>query len=288
MKKPPAGDQPKRRTVEQRRQSARRQTRSYRAAAALAPRVERRARRQPKRQAIEPRQPLAAGSIRSRALAGVAALTLAGLLAFGFFDSRFYVQAADISGVQYSPLEQVNHQAALDGYNIFWVNARAAAQRIEALPYVKQADVLVALPNRVQIEVTERTPVAVWRVGGQDLWVDVEGVTMPVASPSLAMPLLTDFDGSSVLPEGGIDPQLISSIDELKQRLPEVTAFAYDRFNGLQFRLPGGANVLLGKPEGLAQRVEELLVLQASLASFGQQPLEIDWRFEDGYTLKLP
>ncbi len=129
---------------------------------------------------------------------------------------------------------------------------------------------------------------ALWRVNGQELWVDVEGVTMPVGSAEVSLPVFTDLDGSSVRPDGGVDTQLISSVHELKRRLPEINEFAYDRFNGLQFHLASGTAVLLGKPDGLAERVEELLVLQGSLASLGQMPLEIDWRFEDGYTLKLP
>lgn len=273
----------RRRTAEERRRQASRQTRTFRAAAPAVKTVERRARpgRQSRRLVV--RRP-GKGQVLALALAVV----LAAAVAFGFLDSRFYVSSADIRGVQYSPPGQIYQQAGVDGYSIFWVNARAAAERIEALPYVKQAVVQTWLPNHLRIEVVERAPVALWRVNGQEMWVDVEGATMPVANPSLALPVFADLDGSSVRSDGGVDQQLIASVHQLKQQLPEINEFAYDRINGLQFRLAGGTGVLLGKPEGLAQRVQELLVLQGSLASLPQMPLEIDWRFDDGYTLKMP
>lgn len=288
----PGPAQPKSRTPEDRRRSARKQSRTYRAAAPVPARLERKARSPKPAKPAKPRrrrQPLAAPRIgKSRLLAIALALALAALAAFGFADSRFYVQTADIRGLQHSPPAEIYNRAGVDGYSIFWVNPRAAARRIETLPYVKRATVQTSLPNRVRIDVEERLPVAVWRVNGQDLWVGVDGVTMPIATPDGSLPVFTDLDGSSVQPDGSVDPLLISSVHELKQRLPEINEFAYDRFKGLQFQLAGGTAVLLGKPEGLAGRVEELLVLQGSLASLGQLPLEIDWRFEDGYTLKLP
>ncbi|MEZ4768346.1 MAG: FtsQ-type POTRA domain-containing protein [Caldilineales bacterium] len=283
---------PKRRTPEDRRRSARKQTRSYRATASGPSKVERKS-KAPKparpRKDRQPRKPLALPRFgKGRALAVALAVVLAALVAFGFADTRFYVQTADIRGVQHSPAAEIYNRAGVDGYSIFWVNAREAARRIESLPYVKRATVQTSLPNRVRIDVEEREPVAVWRVNGQDLWVDVDGVTMPIASADVNLPVFADLDGSSVQPDGSVDPLLISSVHELKKQLPEINEFAYDRFNGLQFRLASGTAVLLGRPDGLAQRVDELLVLQSSLASLGQMPLEIDWRFEDGYTLKLP
>lgn len=279
----------KTRTPEERRRSASKQSRTYRSATPGPSKVER-TNRAPK--AVKPRkqrQPLSAQRFgRGRSVAALVALGLIALVTLGFVDSRFYVQTADIQGVQHSPTSQIYQQAGIDGYSIFWVNALQAAQRIEQLPYVKHAEVRAALPNRVRIKVEERVPVAIWHVNGQDQWVDVEGVTMPVADQNIGLPVFTDLDGSSVRTDGGIEPPLVRSVDALRRSLPEVNEFAYDRFNGLQFRLSSGTAVLLGKPEGLARRVEELLVLQGSLASLGQMPLEIDWRFEDGYTLKLP
>jgi len=203
-----------------------------------------------------------------------------------FVDGSFYVSKADITGLRFSSASEVYRQAGIDSYSIFWVNGRNVAGRLEALPYVKSATVSTSLPNRVRIAVEERDPVAVWKAGGRDFWVDIEGITMPVASQVDGLPVLWDLDGSTVAVGGRIDRELISAVRALKQQQPNVSEFGYDRINGLQFRMPTGTIVYLGKPDGLAKRIQELLVLQQSLASQGSTPAEINWRVEDGFYLR--
>jgi cell division septal protein FtsQ len=224
-----------------------------------------------------------------RSAAGVVFLGLVAMAVFLFNDDRFYVHTASIRGLRHTSAEQVYRQAEIDRVSIFWIDSREAERRIEALPYVKQATVHAALPDQVRIEVVEREPLVVWKIAGQEHWVDSEGVTMPVAGPAAAqgLPVLWDLDGSTAANDGRLDPQLIASLRQVKQQAPEVTDFGYDRTNGLQFRFPSGSFVYLGHPEGMARRVASLLVLHQSLASQGQAPAEINWRFEDGYYLRL-
>ena len=100
------------------------------------------------------------------------------------------------------------------------------------------------------------------------------------------LPVLWDLDGSTVVADGRVDRELIAATRALKQQQPNVSDFGYDRIHGLQFRMPTGTMVYLGKPDGLAQRVAELVVLQQSLASEGRSPVEINWRVEDGFYLR--
>jgi hypothetical protein len=229
-----------------------------------------------------------------RILAALLALALLSLAAFLFSGDSFYVRTAAIRGLHLTTAEQVYRQAGIDQYSIFWVDARAAARRIEELPYVRRAWVTTSLPNQVRIEIEERQPVAVWHVNGQEHWVDSEGARMPVlagAAPSQTggqtLPVLWDLDGSTVTADDRLDQHLIASVRQVWQQAPEVTDFGYDRTKGLQFRFPGGTYVYLGHPDGIARRVKSLLVLHQSLASQGQMPAEINWRDEAGYTLRL-
>jgi cell division septal protein FtsQ len=229
-----------------------------------------------------------------RILAAVLAVALIGLAAYLFSSDSFYVQTAAIRGLQLTAAEQVYRQADIDQYSVFWIDTHAAARRIEELPYIRRAWVTTSLPNQVRIEVEERQPVAVWNVNGQEYWVDSEGATMPVlagAAPSQTggqeLPVLWDLDGSTATADGRLDQQLIASVRQVWQQAPEVTDFGYDRTKGLQFRFPGGTYVYLGHPDGIARRVKSLLVLHQSLASQGQMPAEINWRDEDGFTLRL-
>jgi cell division septal protein FtsQ len=235
---------------------------------------------------------------RLSALRAVAALLAVGLIAavgMLFSSDLFYIQTAAMRGLHITSAEQVYRQAGIDGYSVFWIDERAVAQRIEALPYVRQATVRTTLPNLVQIEIEERQPLVTWKVNGQEFWVDREGATMPVLSTeaqaaaglALTLPALWDLDGSTALADQRLDPQLVASLQQLHQQTPEVIDFGYDRIKGLQFRFPGGTYVSLGFPEGMAQRTSSLLMLHQSLASQGQTPAEIDWRDQEGYFLRL-
>jgi cell division protein FtsQ len=208
------------------------------------------------------------------------------VLVWMFVDQAFYVAQADFTGLRYSSAPDVYRQAGIDGYSIFWVNGRETAERLEALPYVKQATVRSSLPNRVRIAIEERVPVAVWKAGGRDFWVDITGITMPVASAVETLPVLWDLDGSTVVADGKVDPELIAATRTLKEQQPDVSQFGYDRTNGLQFRTPAGTIVYLGKPDGLAERVRQLKVFQETLASEGRTPAEINWRVEDAFYIR--
>jgi cell division septal protein FtsQ len=222
-----------------------------------------------------------------RVMAGVLLIGMIALMAFLFADDSFYVKTAAIRGLRLTTAEEIYRQADIDQYSIFWIVDREVAQRIETLPYVKRATIRTALPNQVRIEIEEREPVVVWNIGDQTYWVDNEGITMPVASKALDLPVLWDLDGSTTTANDQLDRQLIASVRQVKEQAPEVTDFGYDRINGLQFRFPGGTFVYLGHPEGMAKRVASLLVLHQSLASQGQTPAEINWRSENGYYLRL-
>ena len=224
-------------------------------------------------------------AVRVFALLALAGLTV--LLVFFFVDDGFYVQAAEISGLQYSDQNEVARQAGVNGFSLFWVNSQEAEARIETLPFVRRAAVHPVLPNRVRIEIEERTPVAVWMMGGRAFWVDREGVALPVAGQLDGLAKLQDLDGSSLQEDGQVDPQLIAALLELQQKLPDVQQFAFDKVHGLSFLSAAGTTVLLGDPLGLAERVRTYFVLANSLVQQGQRASQIDLRYEGGYTYRL-
>ena len=65
-------------------------------------------------------------------------------------------------------------------------------RELEAIPWVEQATVRRALPNRVEVEITERTPIAFLRDGGDMALVDVHGVILErPLSASFHFPVVT-------------------------------------------------------------------------------------------------
>lgn len=57
----------------------------------------------------------------------------------------------------------------------------AAKARLEAVPWIRHAQVMRLLPSTLQVVVEERTPYAIWQNHGQTYVVDVEGVVLAPA-----------------------------------------------------------------------------------------------------------
>lgn len=259
-----------------------RRRRSYRSSAATQPqRVARRRRSGTKR------SPLRLPRFSVGRLLGVtlAALLLA-VLVLLFENDLFYVDEVEIAGATYSAREEIYRHANVHDYSVFWVNEQAVAWQFAAMPFVKSARVRAVLPNKVRIDIVERQPVAIWQANGRDLWVDSEGITLPVASQLSSLPVLVDMD-SSTTDAGRVDPRIIAGVVELHQQLPGVGRFAYDKARGLHFTMPDGALVILGENTRLAERVQQLIALQSALAAQGQAANEIDLSHDNGYYMKL-
>jgi cell division protein FtsQ len=70
-------------------------------------------------------------------------------------------------------------------------------RQIEALPWVEQATVRRALPNTIEVDITERTPMAFLRDGNQMDLVDVHGVILPrPLKGDFHFPVITGMDAS--------------------------------------------------------------------------------------------
>ncbi len=64
------------------------------------------------------------------------------------------------------------------GHSVLRIPLNERRRQVEALPWVAQAVVRRALPNHIEVEITERTPVAFLRQGSDLALVDIHGVIL--------------------------------------------------------------------------------------------------------------
>lgn len=127
-------------------------------------------------------------------LAGVVVLG-GGLLVYGgarffLFSPRVALASEDqieVAGNRYVGRSVITEKFASDfGRSILRVPLETRRAELEAIPWIEQASVERALPNRLRVELAERTPVAFLRAGNQLSLVDENGVI-------LDRPLEADF-----------------------------------------------------------------------------------------------
>ena len=117
---------------------------------------------------------------------GVAALSVG----FGLYEAATYLlyspgvllQSADqieIMGNRFVPPEAIAEKFSADmGRSVVRVPLTERREALESLPWVEQAHVQRVLPNRIRVEITERTPVAFLRAGSDLSLVDGQGVIL--------------------------------------------------------------------------------------------------------------
>jgi len=110
------------------------------------------------------------------------AAAIAALYHYGEHSWRFRVESSDdieVTGLQNVTRYQIMEVMGGDiGRNIFFVPLTTRKQALEKIPWVQSASVMRFVPNRLRIEIHERTPVAFARIGSKILLIDSVGTLM--------------------------------------------------------------------------------------------------------------
>lgn len=116
------------------------------------------------------------------ALLGAAAITAAGVYRYGERSWRFRVESSDdieITGMQNVTKAQIMEVMGADiGRHIFFIPLAQQKAQLEQIPWVQSASVMRFVPNRLKVEIHERTPVAFARVGPRIALIDAGGTLM--------------------------------------------------------------------------------------------------------------
>lgn len=110
------------------------------------------------------------------------AILAAGLYSYGEHSWRFRVESSDnieINGMQNVTKAQIMEVMGADiGRNIFFIPLAQQKAQLEQIPWVESASVMRFVPNRIKVEIQERTPVAFARVGSRISLIDAGGTLM--------------------------------------------------------------------------------------------------------------
>ena len=115
------------------------------------------------------------------ALGVVAAVALT-LYDYGAHSWRFRVEGSEqieIAGLHNVTRGQVMEVMGADiGRNVFFVPLDERKKQLEEISWVESATVMRLLPNRLRIQINERTPVAFAQIGSKIALIDIHGVVM--------------------------------------------------------------------------------------------------------------
>ena len=116
----------------------------------------------------------------------LASLGAAWLYHYGEHSWRFRVDSSDnieVAGMQNVTKSQIMEVLGADiGRNIFFIPLAQQKAQLEQIPWVESASVMRFVPNRLQVQIHERTPVAFARVGPRMSLIDAGGTLMELTA----------------------------------------------------------------------------------------------------------
>jgi cell division protein FtsQ len=149
-------------------------------------------------------------------------------------------------------------------------DSRTTRKRVEALPWVDKASIERVFPDRLEVHVTERTPFAVWRLGGRHYLVDKTGrmlATVP-ANAATTLPRLAG-DGAAAAAAELLAP--LAAYPDLMRRVDVAERVGGRRWT---LRLTGGGAIEL-PADGLGEALSRAAVLAVTAHETGRKDFDL-------------
>jgi cell division protein FtsQ len=188
---------------------------------------------------------------------------------YGMHSWRFRIESSDsieISGVRNASRAHVMEIAGADiGRNIFFMPLDERKRQLETIPWVQSATVMRLWPNRVAVQIQERTPVAFAQIGSRINLIDANGVVMgmpanrltkysfpvihgitetePLSSRFAAMKIYNRLASELDSPDAG-GPRYMQQLSEVELSDPEDIKVTANEGGGTLLIHLGGSNFL--------------------------------------------
>ena len=184
-------------------------------------------------------------------------------------SSVFDVRRIEVTGADHLHRPQIVRIAGVsNATNALWLDEGVVERRLEAEPWIADADVRVTLPLTVEIAVHERSPVAVAQ-GAVTSLMAADGTALGSGRIPRGLPVI---ELGAAGPVEGIRPSPVGAARALGAMAPALRAqVARVRVlldGSLELRLRGGPTVRFGTPED-AQR--KAVTIQRMLAWAGSE-----------------
>lgn len=215
-----------------------------------------------------------------RLAALLAAMVLGGALGYALNAGAFSVRRVEVAGGVATSPQQVAAAGRVLGHNVFTVDPQQIAERIVALPTVREAEVWTELPDRLVVRLVERRAALTWQAGESRALVDEEGFVIavnPGEDGGRGLPVLQVRDAAPPRVGERVDTAVVRTALAVARppagspALP-IVGLEYTPRGGLVLTGDGGRQIVFGGEERLR---EKLAVSDKLLRG------ERDWRILD-------
>jgi cell division protein FtsQ len=179
-------------------------------------------------------------------------IAVAALYHYGERSWRFRVDSSD--DVEITGLENVTRSQVIEvmggdiGRNIFFVPLAQRKAQLEQIPWVESASVMRFVPNRLKVEIHERTPVAFAHVGSKILLIDNVGTLMELpGKKKYSFPVIRGMNSGEPLSTRSARMKIYN---DLVRQLDSSAAHYSQDLSEVDLSDPEDVKVTANNPEG--------------------------------------
>jgi len=185
---------------------------------------------------------------------GVAAFAVGAAYRYSEHSWRFRIQSSD--DIEVSGNHNVTHAQIMEvmggdiGRNIFFVPLAQRRAQLEQIPWVDSASVMRFIPNRLRVEINERTPVAFARIGSKVLLADAGGTLMDLPAGNktrYSFPVILGMNNGEPLSTRGARMQIYN---DLVKELDSGGARYSQDLSEVDLTDPDDVKVVANDPQG--------------------------------------
>src|SRR5207244_1226529 len=189
-------------------------------------------------------------------LTGLLVLAIAAGTAYRYGEHswRFRIESSD--DIEITGIHSVTHSQIMEvlggdiGRNIFFVPLAQRKTQLEQIPWVESASVMRFVPNRLKVEIHERTPVAFARIGSRISLIDAGGTVMELApngKRKYSFPVIAGMNSGEPL---STRSARMKNYNELVQQLDSGGASYSRELSEVDLSDPEDVKVVVADPNG--------------------------------------
>lgn len=207
------------------------------------------------------------------------------LLYYSVASPFFAIREVVVSGNKLLETEQVLETAGSIGYNVLLLQTGQVEQSVRSFSVVQSARVAATLPGRLEIGVTERTPLVRWQTREGAFLVDREGIVFSSEPPPGPVIVVKDLDGTSIRVGSRISPDILTDVEVIMGALSEqvgirFSGFEYSLNRGISVPVQGGPAIVFGDASELDAKLASLSAIRTHLETTKARAETIDLRFK--------
>lgn len=193
-------------------------------------------------------------------------------------DEKFYLTSIPVSGNQTISSSDIVSKSGLAGIHIFGADPNDAAAQIDQIPGVISATVTLEWPNKVDIQIAEDSPIALWEQNGKRYWINDNGLLIPSRSESADLLVIkAEVDGREE-PESYVAEEVLIGALKLRDLRPNINQLYFKPGIGLSYQDGRGWRAYFGSGPDMEQKLVVYETVVEDLLSRAVTPAYISVR----------